>query len=953
MNTFADKRSASTAFQLNPVAAGCAVFLYVLAASASAQNAAAPAAPVAPVTQSAPASAEAVADAPPVQSVVVSGIRRGIEAAISIKRNSSSIVEAISAEDIGKLPDSSVAASIARLPGVTTQRSRGSGKAADISVRGLAPNFNGNLLNGREQASTGNSRSPEFDLFPAELIGSAMIYKTPDASVIGQGLAATIDLRTVQPLDFSKRVMQASYRKERTGIRSGSPEGSGDRYTVSYIDQFANRTIGLAVGYTTYKDIGGGQQKFIGEGPTQVMYNGASVTVPNGFHADTETSKNERDGLSASLQYRPSKTFRTTLDVFHSEGSTSLKKTGLEGSIGGSWGGYDPVGALTNAVISNGVATSGTMTGFKGVVRNHNEAADDKLTTIGWNSEWKVDQWKFIADLTHSKGHKDAVRYETIAGQPGNIPESQVGSISWTGYNGKNLADIPLTTSLNYADRNVAVLTDVAGWGGGPASPQAGYVAFPTVDDKVQAVRLSGRRELAIGPVTAAQFGLNYTKRDKVRIGNEGRLAIANGNGYATATVPGNEVGIAGTTGQKVVSYDPIGSLGSIYNLTEWVDASTLAKNWSVSEKVSTLFAMAELEGDLAGFQYTGNIGAQYVRTEQSTSGNKVKLGECTGITAATCPSEVVYGGTSYNDFLPSMNLTFDMGSEQKLRFALAKVLARANLDDMRASTAFGVNRDGTDQILTGSGGNPKLEPFRAKAVDISYEKYFGNKGYVSAAMFYKKLDTYILRSPRAYDFKDQVSPGTPLPVGGQFAGSTVGLLTVPVNGNGGNIHGYELAVNVPFSMLSTYLDGFGISANHSNTSSGIDMPAVGFATSGVKTTRIPLPGLSKKVSNLRVYYEKAGFQFAWAARKRSDFLGQISDYQDNAQLTFVKGETIIDLQASYEVQGGPLKGLSVFAQANNWNNTPYQEYDGNDSTSISYRTSYGRTYMFGANYKF
>ena len=362
---------------------------------------------------------------------------------------------------------------------------------------------------------------------------------------------------------------------------------------------------------------------------------------------------------------------------------------------------------------------------------------------------------------------------------------------------------------------------------------------------------------------------------------------------------------------------------------------------------------MANLEGELFSLPYRGNAGVQFVHTQQSTTGNKVDLETCKGITAATCPSQLISDGTSYNDVLPSANISFDLGSEQQLRFGLAKVLARANLDDMRASSAFGVNRNGVNPILTGSGGNAKLEPFRAKAVDISYEKYFGNKGYVSAALFYKKLDTYILRSPRAYDFKDQVGPNTPLPVGGEFNGSTIGLLTAPTNGDGGSLKGIELSVNVPFSLLTTYLDGFGISANHSDTKSGIDLPATGFATSGVSSVRIPLPGLSKKVSNLRVYYEKAGFQFAWAARKRSDFLGQISDYQDNAQLKFVKGETIIDLQASYEVQGGPLKGLSVFAQANNWNSTPYQEYDGVNSSAISYRTNFGRTYIFGANYRF
>ena len=943
MNIFSNSRQQSAAFQLNPVAAGCALFLSVMAASVQAQDTA----PAAVAD-----SATAVPTAAPLNTVVVSGIRRGIEAAISIKKNSSSIVEAISAEDIGKLPDSSVAESISRLPGVSAQRSRNSGKAADISVRGLAPSFNGNLLNGREQASTGNARSPEFDLFPAELIGSALIYKTPDATVIGQGLASTIDLRTILPLDFPKRVVAAGYRKERTGIRSGSPEGSGDRYTFSYVDQFANRTIGLAVGVTSFKENGGGQQKFEGGGTSVVKFNGADVTVPGGFKADTEIAKSNRDGVSATLQYRPNREFKSSIDMFYSAGKSSLKKTGLEGSIAGSWGGYDPVGALTSATVSNGVATSGTMSGFKGDVRNHIEAADDNLKAIGWNTQYKINEWTASADLSHSQAHKKASRYETTAGQPGNTPESQVGSISWSGFDGKNLSTMKLMSSFDYANRSQTVLTDTDGWGGGPNSPQAGYVALPNVDDKVDSIRLTGRRELSFGPVAAAQFGVNYTKRNKVRSGDEGRLVVKGANGYASAPVPGTAVATAGTTGIPIVSFDPSSSIGPIYDLVRWVDSSTLAKDWSVTEKVSTVYAMAELDGTML-LPYRGNVGAQIVHTKQDTTGNKVDLATCTGITAASCPSSVLADGTSYTDVLPSLNLSFDLGSEQFLRFSAAKVLARANLDDMRASSAFGVSKGNEVPILVGKGGNAKLEPFRAKALDLSYEKYFGNKGYVSVAAFYKKLDTYVLRAPIAFDFKDQITPATPLPLTGPFKGSSVGLLTKPINGDGGNLHGFEVAVNLPFSLVSTYLDGFGISANHSDTASAIALPAVSFATQNVNPAKIPLPGLSKQVSNLRLYYEKAGFQFAWAAKKRSDFLGQISDYQDNSQLTFVKGDTVVDLQASYEVQSGFLKGVSVYAQANNWNNTPYVEYNGTDSNAVSYKNIFGRTYQFGASYKF
>ncbi|MFZ6675691.1 TonB-dependent receptor [Undibacterium sp. Xuan67W] len=937
MTSFKKKQDGSVAinrfaFNVTPIAAACAVLISASAGSAYAQQADA-------------------AKSEDANTVVVTGIRKGIEAAIDIKRNNSSIVEAISAEDIGKLPDASVAESIARLPGVTAQRSRSSGKAADVSVRGLAPSFNGSLLNGREQASTGNARAPEFDLFPAELMGSVLIYKTPDASLVGQGLAATIDLHTLQPLDFGKRVIAASYRKQRTGVQTPS-EGTGDRATFSYVDQFADRTIGVALGVTKFKEDTGAQQKFDSWGgfaPT-VDYNGAKVAAPGGFKADTESGKSNRDGASLTLQFKPNKNFKSSVDIFYSSGYTSQKKTGLEGAIAGSAGGYDPNGVLSNATIVNGVATSGTFSNYKGVVRNHQESADDKLTSIGWNSSLKLDEWTLDADLSHSKANKNASRFETTAGQPGDA--TSLGTISYTGFNGGNFNDVKYTTSLNYADRAVAKLTDVNGWGGGPNTPQAGYVALPTLNDKADAIRFTASRDLNLGPVVAAHFGLNFSDREKIRAGQEGRLVVKGGGGYASATMPGSAVGTAGTTGLPVASWDPSNSLGSIYDLAQWIDASVLAKDWSVHEKVTTAYAMGDLDGQLFGLNYKGNFGTQFVRTDQSSTGNQVDVANCTGITAATCPSKVISGGTTYSDVLPSMNVSFDIGSEQFIRLGAAKVLSRANMDDMRASNQFGVNPQGSNPILVGTGGNPNLKPFSAKSLDISYEKYFGKKGYLSVAGFYKQLDTYIYRSPTTFDFKPYVSANTPLPLTGAYKGSTVGLMTAPRNGEGGNISGFEVALNVPFSLVTPWLDGFGVMVNHSDTSSEITLPGFGFGNVAFTAVNIPLPGLSKRVSNLRLYYEKNGFQVAWAARKRSDFLGQVSDYQDNQQLTMVKGETIIDLQASYEFQTGWFKGLSVLFQANNWTNTPFQEY-ANDPSVITNKITYGRSYLLGANYKF
>ena len=162
----------------------------------------------------------------------VTGIRAGIEHAIATKKDSTSIVEAISAEDIGKLPDISIAESIARLPGLAAQRV--GGRAQVISVRGLSPDFATTLLNGREMVSTGDNRSVEFDQYPSELFTGVVIYKTPDAALVGQGLSGTIDMRTVRPLDFDKPVFAVSARYQDNSLGSAADsDGDGNRINAS------------------------------------------------------------------------------------------------------------------------------------------------------------------------------------------------------------------------------------------------------------------------------------------------------------------------------------------------------------------------------------------------------------------------------------------------------------------------------------------------------------------------------------------------------------------------------------------------------------------------------------------------------------------------------------------------------------------------------------------------
>ncbi len=959
MKTIQDKKGISRAsntqlaFRLTPLAAACAFAIFA-AGSVQAQE--------------------------KVEGVVVTGIRKGIEDAISVKKNADSIVEAVSAEDIGKLPDTSIAESIARLPGVSAQRNQG--RSQTINIRGTPADFATGLLNGREQASTGDSRTFEYDQYPAELFGSVVVHKTPEGALMNQGLSGTIDQRVVRPLDFAKRTIGVGYRKQKLGVGLGAGEGTGDRFNLSYVDQFADRKLGIALGFARLDETTGTTQRFESWGGTgyntsttnplacgkndatpPIPRTAECVEVPNGFNAWTDQTKQKRDGTVAVIQFKPTKDFESTLDLFYSKFDIDKATKGFQAPIRGGAGGYDPDGVLSGATIvtgtGNSFAPSGTFNNFKGVIRNDSTGFNDKLSSLGWNSKLKVgENWTAGLDLSKSKATRKGAILETTAGLAGNGNTNPAGldSISWTGFDGNNVGATKFTTLLNYTDRTKVTLTDVQGWGGGSATPQAGYSKLPNIVDDVKAVRVNAKRDLPEGWwFSAADVGFNVGDREKTRAYVEGRLVITGTDPFAGVTVPGSSTTVI--NGTPVATWDPRGSVGSIYQVAAKLVGDIANKDWTVKEKVNTLYTKLDIDSTLqaTGTPVRGNVGLQVIQADQSSTAFNVDGAACPG---DVCPVRPIADSAKYTDVLPSMNLAFDMGSDQTLRFAMGRQMARPNMNDMRASLGYSVDGQYRDPItntvtpiLKGSTGNTKLEPYRANTMDLSYEKYFGTKAYVGTAVFYKQLQSFILKRNDVFDFTPVVVSGTPLPTTGPNAGSVLGLLERPVNGNNGNIKGIELSASLPFNMITKSLDGFGTQVSYSNTFSSVSLPAASFRTQDVATKNIPLPGLSKQVANITMYFEKAGFGARVSQRYRSDFVGEVTDIFGDRQLTYVKAEKILDAQLSYEVQSGPIKGLSVLLQATNLGNTPFIRYKDTPANEVE-NTKYGKTYLFGLNYK-
>ncbi|MEN3276877.1 MAG: iron complex outerrane recepter protein [Massilia sp.] len=888
MKFFANKRAtntASRAFQLSPVAAGCAIFVSAMAGNATAQTA---------VT-------EAAAEAP-IQTVQVTGIRRAIEDAIAVKRDATGIVEAISAEDIGKLPDISIAESLARLPGLSAQRVNG--QAQQISIRGTSGDLSTALLNGREQVSTSANRTVEYDQYPSELINAVTVYKTGDAGVVGQGLSGTVDLQTIKPLSLRERSISVNVRGEKNSkgeISAGSPD-TGSRVSASYVDQFANRTIGVAIGYAR-QDKPNVSEQFETWDWVDATVNGQTVKVPKGMKALAVTGNQVRDGLMGVLEYRPNKNFSSTVDVYHSRFDQDEIRRGMEIPVKD-----DGTVGFTNPTVVNGVMVRGTATDVNPVVRNNRMTRDDKLTAFGWNNRFTSGDWVGIIDLSRSKADHKEELVEMNAGR-----------------------QFRQTLDFDYANGAIPNL-NLSGTYDNPADIRIGgqfgegYVNAPHMTDELNSARASVEYKFADGPFSSVEVGFNVSNRSKEKQHLETGFSKIGDGSFAANVVNGSQdlYGLPNT-----LSWDIPGVLAQNFGpytpaiLVPW----GATKNWTIDEKVKTGYVKLNIDTELMAMPLRGNVGVQVVKTDQSSTAQTLRAWPFADLVPLT-------DGKQYTDYLPSINLAWSLPQEQVVRFGAGRTLARARLDQLNAALEVGLTQQSTGTPW-GNGGNAQLDPWRANQIDLSYEKYFNKKGYVSAAGFYKDLKSYIYNITVPRDFSEYRLAG---------ATSNIGTMNQPKNGEGGRISGLEFAVSTPLDILHPMLNGFGVTANASFTSSQIAVKDQRFGSMD-----IPLPGLSKRVFNVTAYYENEGFSARVSQRRRSDFVGEIGGIGGANELTFVKGDSVVDLQLGYDFP--QVKGLSVLFQVNNLTDTDFQTYAGTPDRPRGY-TKYGRQMLLGLNYK-
>jgi TonB-dependent receptor len=875
-------------------------------------------------------------EAAKLDTVEVRGIRRGIEKSIDTKKNSTSIVEAISAEDIGKLPDVSIAESLARLPGLAAQRV--AGRAQVISVRGLSPDFSTTLLNGREMVSTGDNRSVEFDQYPSELLSGVTVYKTPDAGLVGQGLSGTIDMQTVRPLNFADSAFVVGLRGTHNSLGSAAnADGDGNRFNASYIGQFADRTFGVAFGYS-HSDTPIQENQVGLYEPWHTVGATDRPGVPDGtYYSDgikalRRTGYLKRDGLMGTLEYRPNDVWHSTLDMFYSKARQEDTANQFEVNLGNYPGGLVVTDPQVNG---NGTFTGGTAANTYPLVRGMYNNREDKIRALGWNNLFWIGDVKLAADVAWSKANRDELNLENNL----QLVPAQLDTLHLQ-YHGDDFSQI--NPSLDYSDPSQLFVTNTI-YG-------SGYGKTPRVMDELKSYKVTANMPAPASLTWFSTFdvGFNYDDRTKEKHQPEASILLGP---QGPTTIPADlqyglvDLGFAGVG--MIPSWNVPGVVNRFMVFQPNENASYLVpKAWSVDEKIGSGWFKANIDTEWGGVPVRGNIGVQVQHTDQSSTGHVWDAAQPAGQESREFTS-----GTTYTDWLPSMNLAFEFQGDQYLRVALAKQVARARVDQMRASaTDFGVNTATGEP--TASGGNPTLEPWRANAFDVSYEKYFADKAYLAAAFFYKQLTNYIYTQSRdGYDFTDMLAGYVPPP--GSHVPLTTGRLTAPYNGTGGNMHGLELTASLPLNMFTPVLDGFGIVTSATFTDSSIMVPPDSSVTSSVGSEPIMLPGLSKRVYNFTAYYEKNGFEARINNRRRSDFIGEIGNFAGERTLRYVVGENITDAQVSYTFgDQTSLKGLTLLFQAQNLTNEAYRTYASTKDRPLEY-IEWGRTYLLGLSYKF
>lgn len=915
--------------------------------------------------------------------IEVRGFSRSLIQSLNQKRFSDTVSEQISADDLGALPDISMADALTRLPGISVVRT--GGQAAQINIRGLSGGFVFSTLNGREQVSTSGSRSIEFDQYPSELISSAAVYKSPKASLIEGGVAGTVELETASPLNNDQtHKFVANVRgmyNDRASEVSDATE-FGDRISFSYQGKYLDDTLGVALGYARLfqpsvatqfiglayndtKDVDGAVNDT--NGP---LANPENEYISEGFELQHLGGEETRNGYLAAIEWAPADNFKLKGDAFLSRFDKESFARGLRVKLGGPTAAYANAQLDGNAVI--GAAVNRTSQSYTRVeIVNDDNQDFDEVDSFGINADWQVtDRLSVNADVSLSRAKsnfRNGLLWSLVA-EDANAETPVFDNNVAINYqlNGLNLPDVGFNQAAAFSDIDRVMVSK--------------YGIYPDqTEDEVTAFRLDFKYELENDIFSSVEFGARYSDREYSRkrsvfeYGNDGAFSATQPPLRLTddmASVVDWQGEFSYFPSYLAIDLDkalnawfpdgtpePVQTWGNADGVDD-AQGYTSNYSWSVLqsgsvfEDVLAAYVMVNINTQIAGLDLSGNVGVRRIETDQSATvlenvAGDARLGaqnivDENGIVNDLYAPNVL--GTKYTDYLPSLNLNLQLNDNSLVRFAAAKVMSRAPINRLAGDASANVSDDG---VINGSStNNPFLKPFYADQYDLSYEYYFkeGN-GTIAAALFYKNIDSFVeTLSIENFDFKGNgfnVPDFIEDPVSGEQVATTNGIYTTAVNnGEGGYIRGLELAYTQVFTFLPSPFNGLGANASYSYTESEIES----ITSLGGDTLAQSLPGLSNNVFNATVFYSMDDFETRLNVRYRDEFVSE--QVAINEQVVNFDAETVVDFQTSYRFSDS----LTMLLQVNNLTDEPTQSYFGSEQRTGT--TQYfGRQFYLGFTY--
>lgn len=891
------------------------------------------------------------------EEVLVTGsYRASLASSLDVKRNSANAVDTIKAEDVADFPDNNLAESLQRLPGVAISRSGGEGRG--ISVRGLGPEYTRVRINGIEAISTtggtdaagGTNRGRGFDFntFSSDLFSSLTVNKTAMASIEEGSLGATVDLKSAQPFDFDDFVFTASAQGGYNELAENvDPSASflisntfadgmfGALFSMSYSERSlkeegtstvrwenaAGNSFGYVNGTQVYRAEVKDDQGNVTTPGINTKHEANAAFRPRIPRYDSFSHDISRMGASLSLQARPTDATEISLDTLYAKHEATRQEVFWEASLNGS---HNASTNLLDYAIDGNTLTYASMDNARLLAENRFDEMETEFTQVtltvkhDFNDDFKG---SFVLGSVKSEYNNplqntaimradgQEFTYDFRNGSKGSFlfGEDAYKPASWT-------------------------LTEMR------QRPQGSTNEFNNLVTDF---------EYTFNDNLSLQFGLSYKKfefsTEENRLKDEAAPAGINLSDYLVEYDSG-----LGQDGAWLIA--DRGAIMRDYDILSRGYNNQPGNTYASEEETSGAFVQLNFNTELGNTPIRGNIGLRHFSTDQSTSG--------------WLAGEQIWVDHSYDDILPSANIAIEPIENVVIRAAYSEGIARAGLGSIKADT----NASVAGSNLTINGSNPFLEPTKAKSYDLGVEMYFDNESALGLTVFRKDLEsqvqTYRTTKPfgeilAGYSAADQAvltqqaqtQCDRAIATGGNVTAadcntnpSTIWGYSVPLNAPGGDLYGFEVSYQTPFSFLPGFWSNFGFIGNFTYVKGQIEY----LDGNGQVELVSDLENMSITTSSATIYYENEGFQARVSLAERGDYLTNARGRNNNsAEGTY--GTTNIDASASYQVNDNwkvSFEALNLTDEADD------QWVDSSDRRTSYYHTS-GRQYYLGVQYKF